>query len=1075
MKFQLTRKAVTNLISPSEMFQARLDVFAGNIEILGEDHFAGMSRATARVNSTFVEVELSLGANRVNFKAHCDADPGDLQCRHIAALLAQLTEDDYPPFIVSDEGRPGSSDSRDGATLRWRSLLDRLLPSIEEAANVQYEPLGLLIKVEKETGYRGSAHYKIAARPARRGSRSPWVQTGVSWRNLHYDGHFDPLQRQAVLALERLSSYELEQVYGYDYGWAQDWISIERLPGVQLLEVLERIRESGVTLVNAASARKPIEFTQIPARGEIDLRRTETGLSVTASLIGPEGHQGALLPCGLPPTLALVSEATFEKSQTISIAKFDPPISSELVGMLGHGDLAVPAEQVPEFEQKFLSRMRKAGPLHSGDGSYHIPQPARPVLQVLLDSAESPLQVSYRWFYSDHGARQRDVEQEILASIEDKLGGSHPLGRPVNGLFPSAELDKSASIEFVVHLLPLLREHPDVQVEELIDVPDYRLNRSAPQVSVTVGESSNDWFDLGITVHIDDREVPFVQLFAALNAGETYLELENREVVRIDAPEFQQLRTLIEEAGELAQSHHGGVRMHKLSIDWWQELLDLGIIEAQQNDWLRVMGQLVSGEQLQELQVPHSFNATLRDYQQQGASWLHFLRRNSLGGLLADDMGLGKTVQILAALEAARLEDPERKFLVVAPTSVAGNWANEASRFAPQMRTALLSETSKKRGLSVPETVATADDAQLIITSYAVFRLDFESFQELDYAVLVLDEAQQLKNHTSKGYKQARELDVPCKFVVTGTPVENNLVELWALVSLAAPGLLGGLKAFKDNYAKQIGAGDKDRLQRLRKRLRPFVLRRTKDQVAADLPAKTEQILEVELDPAHRKAYDRRFQRVRQEILGLVDDVDSNRFKILQSLTLLRQLALDPSLVDEGDAPSAKLQLLRELLSDAVAEGHKVLIFSQFTGFLSKARDAAQDLGIEHGYLDGSTGQKKRKQLIDGFSQGDFPVFFISLKAGGFGINLTSADYCILLDPWWNPAVEAQAVDRVHRIGQTRPVYVYRLVANDTIESKVLALQEKKTQLFNDVLGAENEEAASAAGLSADDFLELIR
>ena len=381
-----------------------------------------------------------------------------------------------------------------------------------------------------------------------------------------------------------------------------------------------------------------------------------------------------------------------------------------------------------------------------------------------------------------------------------------------------------------------------------------------------------------------------------------------------------------------------------------------------------------------------------------------------------------------------------------------------------------ITSTAKKSGQDL---AAQIGDAQLVVTSYTIFRLAYEDFEAAGFNVMIMDEAQQLKNHASKGYKQARQLPVPCKFVVTGTPMENNLMELWALVSLAAPGLLGGAKSFKDNYQKPIADGDQERMERLKNRLRPFVLRRTKEQVVPELPAKTEQVLEVELEPGHRKAYDRRFQRVRQEVLGLVGDIDSNRFQILQSLTLLRQLALDPSLVGEGNAPSAKLEMLRELMGDAVSEGHKILVFSQFTSFLSRARDVAEELGIEHGYLDGSTSGPRRKELIDGFSEGDFPVFFISLKSGGFGINLTSADYCILLDPWWNPQAEAQAIDRAHRIGQTRPVYVYRLVAKDTIESKVLALQAKKTQLFNDVLG-DTAEGAQSAALSADDFLALM-
>lgn len=903
----------------------------------------------------------------------------------------------------------------------------------------------------------------------RPGVRGGWIQSGVSWSSLGYDRQFGLEQTRALRefhALQRsLSSY-----YGYD----ENWVVLNNMRGPELAESLQNLVDAGVVLVDDSNARKPIGLPSSPLEPFIDIRRGKTGLTLQARLSDGTDQARQLCGLGYPAHVALVSSAPFEERKGWRLEKLQTPLSKQLLDFKNEGTLEVPDDEIARFERTVLGRLRRIAPLDSSDGSYQIPEPIRPVLEIGLHHEGPSLRIDYSWSYADGSDRDRTLERGIQGGIRDKLGEHAAfLELAPNGRFRDTILAPAEALPFMLHALPLLREHPDVRIDEQSDIPEYRISDELPQVSVEVENGSNDWFDLAVSVTLGDEKVPFAELFTALNDGQPYMVLPSGTVLNLESEQFAQLRALIAEAGELADVRSDGVRMHKLSIDWWQELLALGIIEAQHNDWLETMRQLTSGQQLEQPLLPESFTATLRDYQQQGLAWLHFLRSHKLGGVLADDMGLGKTVQLLATLEAARAENPDQKFLVVAPTTVAGNWYNEARRFAPDLRTALLTETSKKRGLSVKDAIDVAHDAQLIITSYAVFRLDFESFDEVDFSVLVLDEAQQLKNHTSKGYKQARQMAVPSKFVVTGTPVENNLLELWALVSLAAPGLLGGLKSFKDNYAKPVADGDGVRLQRLKSRLRPFVLRRTKDQVASDLPAKTEQVLEVELEPAHRKAYDRRFQRVRQEILGLVDDVDSNRFKILQSLTLLRQLALDPSLVDEGVAPSAKLELLREMLADAVAEGHKVLVFSQFTGFLSKARGVALEAGIKAGYLDGSTTQRNRKLLIDQFTDGQFPVFFISLKAGGFGINLTAADYCILLDPWWNPAAEAQAVDRTHRIGQDKPVYVYRLVAKGTIESKVLALQEKKTRLFNDVLGEDTAQTQTGA-LSADDFLALV-
>ncbi|MCW4465641.1 SNF2 family helicase [Glutamicibacter sp. MNS18] len=1064
MELQLQTRQVEELLGVrSYLLGMRLREICEFSDI-GFEYKERSTMAMGYVDDVQVAVEMDYLHEQVGVRTFCGDCLEAESCEHLGAFLLELVNDYPDDFMVNSD--PGAR--ANGTLPQWYRAINKSVPPVPVENDEDIEPLALMLSVN--TGYRGALSRTVRVRPMRPGARGGWIQTGVSWSHLYGDPRFGREQRAALVAL-----HGLQRATQYYYQQQDDaWMVLNDVPGPQLVESFRKLIDVGVVIVDDSPARKPIEFLPGELTPLIDLRRTDAGLSVQAQLTGSAQQPWDMLGIGRPAQLALLSANEPDKPSAQHLSVLGTTLSTELLNLAEQGRIEVPTEDIARFESTLLGRLRRIAPLVSPDGSYRIPDPVRPALEIGLQQDRSTLRVSYSWSYADGGDRDRKLETGILAGITDKLGEhTRILGVPINGKFLDTVMNPGLALEFILNALPLLREHPDVRIIEKSPIPEYRLTDELPQVTVEVDSSSNDWFDLAVAVTLGGEPVPFAELFTALNDEQPYMVLPSGTVLNLDDKQFSQLRALIAEAGELADVRNDGVRMHKLNIDWWQELLALGIIETQENDWLQTMRQLGPGAQLEQPQLPSDFTPTLRDYQQHGTAWLHFLRTHQLGGVLADDMGLGKTVQLLAALEAARLENPDQKFLVVAPTSVAGNWYSEAARFAPQMRTALLAETSKKRGLSVAEAVDIAHDAQLVITSYAVFRLDFESFDELDFSVLILDEAQQLKNHTSKGYKQARQMVVPCKFVVTGTPVENNLLELWALVSLAAPGLLGGLKAFKDNYAKPIAEGRTDRLQRLKSRLRPFVLRRTKEQVATDLPAKTEQILEVELDPAHRKAYDRRFARVRQEILGLVEDVDSNRFRILQSLTLLRQLALDPSLVDEGDAPSAKLQLLGELLADAVAEGHKVLVFSQFTGFLAKARDVAERLGVQTGYLDGSTSQKNRRKLIDGFTEGQYPVFFISLKAGGFGINLTAADYCILLDPWWNPAAEAQAVDRAHRIGQTRPVHVYRLVAKGTIESKVLALQEKKTRLFNDVLGEQTETGQSNT-LSADDFLALM-
>jgi SNF2 family DNA or RNA helicase len=513
------------------------------------------------------------------------------------------------------------------------------------------------------------------------------------------------------------------------------------------------------------------------------------------------------------------------------------------------------------------------------------------------------------------------------------------------------------------------------------------------------------------------------------------------------------------------------VRLSRFQAGIWAELEQVGAITGQAATWQESVRALGAAGPAVEYPVPVGLDAELRPYQTAGFHWLTTLFRLGLGGVLADDMGLGKTLQALALFGHVREQDLSgAPFLVVAPTSVVPNWASEAARFVPGLKVAAISQTRARRdGAKLAEVIAGAD---IVVTSYTLFRLEYDDYAAVEWAGLVLDEAQFVKNHLSQGYRCAKQLPAPFKLAITGTPMENNLMELWSLLSITAPGLFPNPTRFTEHYRTPIEKGnDVALLDRLRRRVRPLMLRRTKQQVATDLPDKQEQILELELNPKHRKVYQTHLQRERQKVLGLLDDVTKNRFEIFRSLTLLRQASLDVGLIDPkyANIPSTKLDAMMERVGDIVEEGHRTLIFSQFTRFLDSARQRLETAGIDYCYLDGST--RRRGDVLAQFKTGSAPVFLISLKAGGFGLNLTEADYCILLDPWWNPATEAQAVDRVHRIGQTRKVMVYRLVAKDTIEEKVMALKATKAALFDSVMDGGAFESAS---LSAADIQALL-
>ena len=769
----------------------------------------------------------------------------------------------------------------------------------------------------------------------------------------------------------------------------------------------------------------------------------------------------------------------------------------------------------------------------------------------------------------------RDIEGETRLAREVlnhllPLAGRHP------ALWQPLDLRGMDTARFMTETLPVLRELEAFDIEVDDDVPDYREAEAAPVITTSVSDDEDrpDWFSLSVRVHVGEEEIPLTLLMAAVAGGEPEVLLESGTWVSIDRPEIEALARLMEEGRELADPQaQGELRVSALHAGYYEVLESLGVIERATARWKERVGRLLeraraaeaaaepsggaaddaggtgerTGEGAGGVAVPAGMRATLRPYQLEGYRWLDFLRQAGLGGVLADDMGLGKTVQVLAAVQRLieqREEvqgseptgsgdpgDPEGTgpVLVIAPTSVVGSWVEQAERFCPGLRVRAVRRTAAKREETLAQIVEGCD---VVVTSYTIARLCEEEFIAQDWAWVVCDEAQFVKNHTSATYKAVRRLRSPSTIAITGTPLENSLMDLWALMSIAAPGLLPDPERFGQVYRKPIDRGDAEALGRLRRRMRPFLLRRTKEQVAADLPAKTEQVLAVELGAKHRKAYDQRLARERQRILGLLEeDTAQSRFIALKALTTLRQMALDPALVDGGDgaepetveaaesagggetgeageaaggtggsgkraargakavkgkaagapatgrsgpgrrpSPSAKVEVLVEHLGPILSEGHRALVFSQFTRYLSGVREHLEATGVRTAYMDGST--PDRQKVIDAFRAGEADVFLISLKAGGFGLTLTEADYVFLLDPWWNPQAEEQAVDRTHRIGQDKPVMVYRLVSADTIEEKVMALKEKKAELFARVVEGAGEaeaggEAAAGAGAGA--------
>jgi SNF2 family DNA or RNA helicase len=473
---------------------------------------------------------------------------------------------------------------------------------------------------------------------------------------------------------------------------------------------------------------------------------------------------------------------------------------------------------------------------------------------------------------------------------------------------------------------------------------------------------------------------------------------------------------------------------------------------------------------IEEIEPPASLANTLRGYQRRGLDFLQYLASFRFGGILADEMGLGKTLEMITYLLHRKDMEGPAPCLVIAPTSVTHTWENEIARFAPTLSTLRL-----QSGADRAQRYAELENYDVIITSYALARLDAEQLERFNFRTLILDEAQNAKNPSSQIAKVVRNLRADHRLALTGTPVENSLRDLWSIFAFVEPGLLGSEASFRRRFENPIAEGDETAAHQLRSRLEPFVLRRTKEDVARELPERTEQIIECDLSPLQRRLYRGIAEAARRDVIANIggeNGMEGATVHVLAALTRLRQVCAHPGLIlpeyiDEPEA-SGKFDAFLETVEEVLSGGHKVLVFSAFASMLKIMRTALQKRDVVLGYLDGSTKDRDRQAEVERFMSADGPpVFLCSLKAGGVGLTLTAADYVVLYDPWWNPAVERQAIDRTHRIGQTRPVTAYRMVTAGSVEEKIRALAERKSALSRSVIKADS---AIAKSLTKDDL-----
>jgi len=768
---------------------------------------------------------------------------------------------------------------------------------------------------------------------------------------------------------------------------------------------------------------------------------------------------------------------------------FDKEIEGKkLFPFLNKRYIAIPRSSEQSYFEKFVAPLIEKHNVYAEGFTINTEKhDATPVLKpIYIEGGTSQLQLHFKYSgyifpYGDgrHVSvrMERDGDNYIFHRIKrsltwekNKLQQLEAMGlKTVSSLFQNLEVDSNdEETDQSFSVFEWLSSHHDELAEEGFEIEQpegqKRYVFGNTKIDLEVKEN-NDWFDIYAVVYFGHFRIPFIQLKNHILNHKKEFTLPSGEIAIIPEKWFSQY-------GNLLHFSEGGdqlkLRRHHIGL-----VNNLAESELADITMSRKLQKLTDFEALEEVALPQHFKGNLRPYQKAGYNWFHFLQQYHFGGCLADDMGLGKTIQALALLQK-RKEDNEAinstgTSLLIMPTSLIYNWLNEAKKFTPKLR--LMVHTGTLRYKS-PEVFSNYD---VIITTYGISRIDIDLLKSFYFDYVILDESQNIKNPSSKSYQCVRQLKSRFKLILSGTPVENSVNDLWTQMSFINPGLLGIQQYFQNEFVTPIEKKkDEDKARRLQALIKPFVLRRTKEQVATELPPKTESLFYCQMSDEQASVYEKVKSEYRNELLKSLEDgtYAKTQIQVLQGLIKLRQIANHPAMIDadyEGD--SGKFENVVHTLANVLDGGHKVLIFSQFVKQLTIYRNYFDEQDIAYAYLDGST--QNRGDVVKRFQEDTkTKVFLISIKAGGVGLNLTEADYVFILDPWWNPAVEQQAIDRTHRIGQTKNVFIYKFITKDTVEEKILALQQRKLSVARALITTEESFIKS---LSADDIKEILR
>jgi superfamily II DNA or RNA helicase len=1078
---------------------------AGSVELTSADETTVEARVHGSHGHTYQVTLVQLPSGELATSCTCPYGIADGKCKHVWATLLEAEEasgipggpprpprpNEFPPSggepgpraaggrrdpPAPGDGRPGARDAAEPWPA-WRRQLHALGSSrLEPPPHERVKPW----PAGRRLIYVIDAHASAM--------RADGVVIEVMSETQQKDGGFSPpkpfrASRTTWLAAPDIQDREIAQMllgtageYGYFAGVGSASRFIVMKPAFDT--TLRRMVETGRARVRVAPETRDMPVAW-DAGGEWEVRLRVTmihhaGERSSLRLAGIFVRPGAEMPVDEPEILVrgglLVAHDRIGRYA-------DPDVFSLLFALRTNLKVEVEGEQALDLIEE-LYRMRSLPPLELPEelqiSEIHEPPVPQVSLRQLPSGVDGTARVEGAVTF-DYGGVEVGVQDASRAFFKRETMRMHHRDA-------AAEEAAMASLSAA----GFRREYDYQQHRQVWRTSPARSARAAAEL-VQLGWKVNvdgaalrqagtwdfelqetiDWFELKGSVSFGGVKAALPELLSAVQRGEHRVALADGSFGLVPDDLFDRLALLAAVGGRSG----GRLRYKRGQVGLLDAMLaslpGVRVDEA----FARIRRELQRFDGITPADAPEGFSGTLRPYQREGLGWLHFLRQFGFGGCLADDMGLGKTVQALALLESRRAAGAGVS-LVVVPNSLVFNWQQEAARFAPQLRVWVHAGSDRRRD---GEHFAGFD---LVITTYGILRRDVTELSRIPFDYVILDEAQAIKNATTVSAKAARLLRAQHRIAMSGTPVENRLTELWSLLEFLNPGLLGSTSGFSRLIKANDGGGaDRpqapEQLALLARAVRPYFLRRTKEQVAADLPPKLEQTLLVDLSPPERKRYDELRDYYRGSILRGLDAAGrpTMQVQILEALLRLRQAACHPGLVaaELAGEPSSKLDVLEVRLREIVAEGHKVLVFSQFTSLLAIVKPMLDKAGIVYEYLDGKT--TNRQAPVERFqSDPQCPVFLISLKAGGLGLNLTAADYVFLLDPWWNPAVEQQAIDRAHRIGQTRRVFATRIIARDTVEEKVLLLQERKRGLAEAIVRAETGPMAS---LTRED-LELL-